>query len=121
MKVDEPPDRGGTATGPSPLLHFLAGVGTCLLTQFLRVSIAEGYNLRYTGAKVRGEYTRCMGGVYESIVCDVRAEGVLSEADAERLAERAEAHCIAHSTLKKVIKITTVFHLNGQEVVRRVS
>lgn len=27
MPIDEPIERGGTDTGPSPLAHFLAGVG----------------------------------------------------------------------------------------------
>ena len=38
-----------------------------------------------------------------------------------RLAERAEGLCYVHNTLKSAVKLTTVVHLNGREVVRRVS
>src|SRR5688572_8099993 len=41
MTIDEPEDRGGSGTGATPLSHFLAGVGACLLNQFIRVSIRE--------------------------------------------------------------------------------
>ena len=121
MTVDEPPERGGTGTGASPLAHFLTGAGSCLLNQFIRVSIAEGYDLTFTKLNVRAEFRRDVGGGFEHLMQDVFADGTLADEEMGRLAERAEAFCYVHNTLSKAIKITTVVHLNGREVVRRVS
>jgi uncharacterized OsmC-like protein len=121
MVVDEPPDRGGSGEGNSPLGHFLTGTGSCLLNQFVRIAIAEGYDLRFIRADVRGEFARNPGGAFERITTEVRAEGTLAESEAARLTERAEALCYVHNTLSRALRMTTVLYLNGEEAVRRVS
>lgn len=121
MTVDEPPERGGTGHGNTPLAHFFAGAGSCLLNQFVRVAIADGYDLRFVRARVRGEFQRNLGGSLECVTSEIYGEGWLSDGQAESLTQRAEALCLVHNTLSKAIRMTTVFHLNGREVVRKVS
>ena len=119
--VDEPAERGGTGAGPGPLTHFLTGAGSCLLNQYIRVAVAEGLDLRFTAMNVRGDARRDVGGGFEHIQQELFAEGTVAEDAMVRLAERAEGLCYVHNTLKHAVKLTTVVHLNGQEVVRRVS
>ena len=121
MIVDEPPERGGTGSGESPLSHFLTGAGSCLLNQYIRVAVAEGLDVTFTSMNVRGDARRDVSGGFEHIQQELFAEGTVSEDAMARLAERAEGLCYVHNTLKGAVKITTVVHLNGQEVVRRVS
>lgn len=121
MVVDEPTERGGSGLGASPLAHFLTGIGTCLLNQFIRINVSERYGLEFVKMNVRGDYHRDVGGGFQSITQELFAEGTLDQAGVEKLTERAEAFCYIHNTLNKAIKMTTIVHLNGVECVRRVS
>lgn len=120
MRIGEPVDRGGDGIGASPLSHFLTGAGACLLNQFVRVSIAEGYPLTFLGASVRGEFGREAGGRFERIACEVRATGSVPIDVAEQLVERAERLCYVHRTLVAAVEMTTVLVLDGREAVRHV-
>jgi uncharacterized OsmC-like protein len=121
MVVGEPPARGGSGTGASPLAHFLTGVGSCLLNQFVRVGLADGLDVQFTSTQVRGEFRRESGGAFERIRCRVLADGALSQPDAERLVERAEALCYVHVTLQRAVEMTTILCVGGTDVVTRVS
>jgi len=116
MVVGEPTERGGTGEGASPLAHFLTGVGSCLLNQFVRIAVAEAYELRFTTALVRGEFRREVGGGFERISCRVEAEGSLPQPEAEDLVTRAEALCYVHVTLRKAVEMTTALWLDGREL-----
>lgn len=48
--IDEPPERGGTNQGATPLLHFSAGLGTCQTVQIAKV--AESMRLRFGEIKI---------------------------------------------------------------------
>lgn len=120
MRVGEPIERGGDATGASPLSHFLTGAGACLLNQFVRVAIAEGLPLSFLGASVRGEFRREAGGRMQRIVCEVRATGSIDEAGAEALMARAERLCYVHQTLVAAVEMTTVLVVDGRAVARHV-
>lgn len=121
MRIGEPVERGGTGRGASPLAHFLTGVAACLLNQFVRVAVAEGYPVSFTDASVRGEFRREPGRGFESIRCEIRAVGELSAATAEALVERAERLCYVHCTLSRVIEMTTVLVVGGTALVTRVA
>lgn len=119
MKIDEPEDRGGGGTGATPLSHFLAGAGACLLNQFIRVSIAEDYPITFVRAVVRAEFGRNVGGRIEQITTEVHADGTLPSDEIDRLIERAEALCYVHNTLASATSLTTILSLDGVEAGRR--
>jgi uncharacterized OsmC-like protein len=119
MSIDEPEDRGGDGTGPTPLSHFFAGVGACLLNQFIRVSISEDYSIAFEKAHVRGEFGRNVGGRIERITTEVYGHGSLSSAEVDPLIARAEALCYVHNTLAPATAMTTILYMNGVEVGRR--
>jgi len=120
MHVGEPVDRGGDGSGATPLSHFLAGAGACLLNQFIRVSTADGLPLRFLGASVRGEFRREAGGRFQRIACEVRAEGSIDARTADSLMSRAERLCYVHQTLVAAVEMTTVLVLGAREVGRHV-
>lgn len=119
MTIDEPPGRGGTGYGPSPLAHFLTGVGTCELNQFARISIAERYDLEFVRVKVRGDYRRDVGGGFTKITNEIYAEGTMPAAIVGPFMERAEGFCYVHNTLGRAIDLVTVLYINDVEVGRR--
>ena len=119
MAIGEPVERGGTGEGASPLSHFLTGAGSCLLNQFIRVSMAEGYQLAFEGVRVRGEFRRDPGAGFQRITCEIRASGEVDDVTAEALTQRAERLCYVHSTLARSVEMTTALVVNGHERVRR--
>ncbi len=121
MMIDEPKARGGGEQGPSPTIYFLTGSASCLLNQFLRLSIAEGLDIRFTQMQAKGEFQRKVGGGFVSITQEIYAEGSASQEELEKLTEKAESFCYVHMTLNKVVTMTTVLYLNGNEVVRQVT
>lgn len=119
MVLSEPPKRGGAGGGSSPLAAFLAGAGSCLLHQFVRITIAEGYPVRFVTAMVRGEFRREPGGKFQRIRFEIHAEGNVAGVPLDSLAERAELLCYAHNTLRPSVEMTTRLHLNGEVVHER--
>lgn len=63
MVVDEPPEHGGSGLGASPLAHFLAGIGTCLLNQFIRINFAQRQRLEFVKMTVGGTITATLVAV----------------------------------------------------------
>lgn len=121
MSIGEPVERGGTGRGASPLAHFLAGAGACLLNQFVRVAVTEGYPVSFTRTNVRGEFRRDAGAGIQRILCEVYGEGDLSDEIVEELAGRAERLCYVHCTLSRAVEMTTVLVIGGRERLRRVA
>jgi uncharacterized OsmC-like protein len=121
MRVGEPVERGGDGTGATPLAHFLTGSGSCLLNQFVRVSIAEGLPLQFEGASVRGEFRREAGGQIQRIACEVRATGSIDTGTAQALMARAERLCYVHQTLVAAVEMTTILIVDGRELGRHVA
>lgn len=117
MRVGEPADRGGDGEGSSPLAHFLTGCGACLLNQFVRISIAEDLPLQFSGATVRGEFGREVGGAFRRIEVRVEGSGTVERAVATDLVERAERLCYLHQTLVASVELVTVLVLDAEEVV----
>lgn len=121
MRIGEPDERGGDGSGATPLAHFLTGSGSCLLNQFVRVSISEGLPLRFEGASVRGEFRREAGGRFQRITCEVRATGSIDASTAEALMARAERLCYVHQTLVTAVEMTTILIVDGRELGRHVA
>ena len=114
---DEPEERGGTDTGPSPLAYFLSGAAFCLMTQYARISIIEKMDVDSVMMKVRGHIDRSIEGAFEDVIYEIRVTGKDSPEKAKELARRAEAHCYVHNTLKKAVKITARVSLNGRHLI----
>lgn len=117
MAIGEPVARGGVGSGNSPLSHFLTGAASCLLNQFIRLAVADGLPLSFSGARVRGEFRREPGGAFERIATEVIASGHIDETTAATLVERAEAFCYVHNTLRRSVAMTTTLVVDGRVLV----
>lgn len=119
MIIDEPPSRGGTSTGPDPLAHFVAGMGGCLLNQFIRLTIASDIDLAFTGMTASGDFSRDVGGSFSGFTHEVFANGSATQDEMNMLADTAGDYCYAVSTMRKAVPMTTILQVNGSEVARQ--
>ena len=97
------------------------GVGSCLLSQFVRAGIAQELDIRFRHVQVKAELEWKIGGSFESITQELYVEGSASLHELQELTEKASALNYVHNTLIKATILTIVVHLNGKEAVRRVS
>jgi uncharacterized OsmC-like protein len=117
--VDEPPDRGGTDSGPNPLAYFLAGAATCLCSHYMLNAIDDGVPIESLKVNARGHFNRAFyGGRFRDVIYDVRIESPADAATVKEMVQRAEEMCYAHNTLLAAgVKMTTNVKLNGAELV----
>ena len=116
---DEPLTRGGTDTAPSPLGIFAASLGMCVMNQFNRLAITADLDLTYTRGSLRTVFSGEEGAEFKEFTQEVFAEGDVTEAEIEKLTGRVEDFCRIHTTLRRVVPMTTILHVNGVEVSRR--
>lgn len=119
MLIDEPSRRGGTNTGPAPLTYFVAGLGSCLLNQYIRLAVAWDLDLDFAGATVKGGFSRDVGGGFNGFTQEISADGSASKDDIGKLSDSAGDYCYTHTTLRQVVPMTTILQLNGAEVARK--
>ena len=119
--VDEPAHRGGTAAGPTPLEYFLTGALTCLMNQFIKLSLARHLALENIKATARGHIQYAVEGRLADIIYDVYLQGAESRQAVESLTADAERYCYLHNTLKTSIPLTVRVYLNGERLLERSS
>jgi uncharacterized OsmC-like protein len=106
--VDEPPERGGTDTGPNPLAFFIAGSAACMMNQFATLAIAWDIPIEEMQLTARGHFDRRIGGAFSEIIYDLKVKSPAPKQRMRELSEEAERMCYAHNTLKKSgVKMTT--------------
>jgi len=59
------------------------------------------------------------GTDFKKFTQEVFAEGDVTSAEIDELTVRVEDFCRIHTTLRRVVSMTTIFHVNGVEVSRR--
>lgn len=119
LVVDEPPHRGGTASGPTPLEYFLTGALTCLLNQYITLALARTLALENVKATARGHIHYTVDGCLTDIVYDVYLEGPESPEAVKALALDAERYCYLHNTLRAAIPLTVRVYLNDVRILER--
>lgn len=114
--VDEPAQRGGTAAGPTPLEFFLTGALTCLMNQFIKLSLARHLPLDNLKGTVRAHIRHAVEGSLTDMIFDVYLQGRATADVVRALTVDAERYCYVHNTLKTAIPLTVHVHLNGQHL-----
>jgi uncharacterized OsmC-like protein len=117
LTVDEPPSRGGDATGPAPLSYFVLGAATCLLTQLAKLSMLGELQIDSLSVTARGHFERKLEGAFTDLIYDVRITGTEGDARVEKLCRDAERQCFASNTLRKAIDLVTNVDYNGRRLV----
>jgi tetratricopeptide (TPR) repeat protein/uncharacterized OsmC-like protein len=119
MLTDEPATRGGTDTSASPLGLFVTGLGTCVVNQFNRLAVTADLDLQFTSSTVDATFSGEEGGDFKEFVQNVYARGGATANELEELTARVDGFCRISVTLQKSTPMTTVLHVNGEEVSRR--
>lgn len=109
---DEPRERGGLEKGAAPLQYFLAGAGSCLLTHYARLAIAEDVSIDTLALTVIGHIDRSLEGGFTDILFEVRMSSKEPNERIVDLASQAEKHCFVSNTLKKAIPMKTKIYNN---------
>lgn len=111
---DEPRERGGLEKGAAPLQYFLAGAGSCLLTQYARLAIAHDIAIDALALSVIGHIDRSLDGAFTDIIFEVRTSSKEPKERIVGLALEAEKHCFVSNTLKKAIPTSTKVYNNAE-------
>ncbi len=115
--VDEPSDRGGTDGGLNPLALFLAGSASCLMMQYVRLSITDGVRLDDFRVSARAHFDRRIRGAFTEMIYDIHIQSKSSNSEITALSEEAERFCYAHNTLAQAgVKMQTNLYHNGQQI-----
>ncbi len=112
--ADEPPEAGGTDTGPTPYEILLGALAACTCITLALYCRHKGIDLK--GVTASYEHDRIhaddceecdqkTGGFIDRITCRVKLEGSFNQAQRERLAQIV-ARCPVHKTLESGVKIT---------------
>jgi uncharacterized OsmC-like protein len=124
LHADEPPERGGTGKGPSPIQHFLATLGFCEQVMVGRNAALLGLQLDSVRITVKGYFDRCGGHVegrpnqgIDDIRTEVRIESPEPVEKIKQLMDLVERECYVLNTLKRGVKVSQRVMLNGTTVV----
>jgi putative redox protein len=103
LTVDEPEDRGGTDTGPSPGELLAAALATCSAITIEMYADRKGWELGDVEVDVEMEYGR--SGSPQSFAVTLHLPRALSEDQSERLREIA-GKCPVHRALSGEREVT---------------
>jgi uncharacterized OsmC-like protein len=113
VHIDEPKERGGTATGCSPLHHFVIGAASCFLTQMARLTIVKNLKIDSMEILARAHADR-KSREFLDMIYDIKMTGSENKEEVIKLLHESEALCFVHQTLKKVIPLTSNLTFNGE-------
>lgn len=113
--IDEPVERGGTNSAPSPLHYFVIGAASCFLSQLTKAAIKKNLKVDEIQITARGHVDR-EKRKFIDIIYDVMLTGSESPENATELLYTAENSCFVHQTLKDAIPVTSKLILNGNSV-----
>ena len=101
LSGDEPREKGGDDTGPSPHELLLASVASCASMTAQAYATRKGLALQHVDARARGRHE---DGVFV-IECDLAFHGELDATQRARLVEIA-GRCPVAKTLRGEIRLT---------------
>lgn len=120
---DEPPIRGGTDKGPSPLEYFIAGFAFCQQAIFVLYAAKLGIQIDSleidADGVVPGRGQHGFGGFkagMEEINYQIRVKSKESKESIMKLVEAVEKYCPAHNTLKDPPALKREVILNGEKI-----
>jgi putative redox protein len=102
LHVDEPPEAGGTGTGPQPTDLFLASVSSCFALAVAWSAAKLGVTLHDLQVAATGEYD---GAAFAAVTLTVTSSRHSRE-ELDRLAKEAERVCYVTNTLRRTPTVT---------------
>lgn len=121
FSVDEPPQLGGTDTGPNPVELVLAALGTCQEIVYATYARLLGIPIESLAIRVSGDLDLrgFLGAAdvpagYRAIDFDVAIESSASVAEVARLVETVNRRCPVLDVLQRGLPVAGHYVLNGQ-------
>jgi uncharacterized OsmC-like protein len=122
MRIDEPPELGGTDTGPNPVELLLVSLGSCQEIVYSLYALTMGIELDSVTVEVKGHLdVRGLFGIgegippgFQKITYETRIASKASPETIARLVKTVEAHCPSLDTLKRPVDAGGTVLLNGQ-------
>ena len=111
---DEPPERGGTNSGPGPLSYFMGGALACLMNQYVRVAAIDDLDIEDLRATARGHFEMKVRGSFTEIFYDIHIKSKEGADKIRGLSKKAEDYCYVHNTLLKAVNVKTDLYLNDE-------
>ena len=121
VDIDEPPERSGYGSGPTPLNYFLIGAGSCLTMQWAKIAAIEDLKVDNLSAIVRGHTDRRIDGYFTDFIFDLYMDGAETKERIIEVAKEGERLCFAHNTLKRAVPVTTNIFYNGERILSTTS
>lgn len=118
---DEPPERGGTDSAPSPLEYFMSGAAFCFLSQV--VQFAPLYHVQIADARVdfRASFDDSEkynlngpGAAFQKVVIKVQIESPSPRSDVDQLVAHAERGCHAVQSLMFPVPVEMVYEIKAE-------
>lgn len=116
LNVDEPKERQGTGSGPSPLAYFLFGAASCFLNQMVHVADYNKFRIDGVDIVARAHFDRAGSRKFIDFTYDVSLTSPESKEKSIELLNLAEERCYIHQTLKSTLPLTSNLTLNGMRV-----
>jgi organic hydroperoxide reductase OsmC/OhrA len=109
LTTGAPPDFGGEVGIWSPEHFFVASIEVCTMLTFLAISELSKLELAGWSSSARGKVEKVEGRGFEFTAVEVHAQiKVKKESDlekAERVAQKAERHCLVTNSLKTPVQL----------------
>jgi len=113
---DEPVARAGQDRAPSPLSHFLSGMGFCQFVHYVEHCSADNIKIDSLEMKIDGTVAYQRPRRFTEITYEVSIRSRQEDETIMKLARAAAEDCFATNTLKRSCKVTgTVIH-NGKKI-----
>jgi uncharacterized OsmC-like protein len=113
---DEPRERGGDGKAPTPLFHFLSGMGFCQFVHYAEHLMVDGVTLESLQMKVDGKVSLQRPRRFIEVSYEVSVTSQLDDETVRALARRAADDCYATNTLKRACTVTGIVLHNGRKI-----
>ncbi len=113
---DEPGERGGDGKAPTPLQHFLSGMGFCQFVHYAEHLMVEGVTLESLQMQVDGKVSLQRPRRFIEVSYEVSVTSQLDDETVRALARRAADDCYATNTLKRACPVTGIVLHNGKKI-----
>ncbi len=113
---DEPKERGGEGKAPTPLQHFLSGMGFCQFVHYAEHLTMQRVTLESLQMKIDGKVSFQRPRRFTEIGYEVSITSQHDDETIRDLARKAAGDCYATNTLRRACTVTgSVIH-NGKKI-----